>query len=313
MVKFFYVYNWAKDEEALAMLEQRAFFGNSEGQHYVLSDEDIVVNRSPFMKLKMEILYSAAQLEDVATFAKTVDYPENTFRVSSLNNTALGAEPKHEFAQRQLAERTLGNVIAGEPELKHPERHFGIVYVEGQWHFGFLYKAEALWFKHQVKPHSYSTALGTRLARALVNIAAPKPQGLRVIDPCCGIGTVLVEALSMDIPILGRDMNWFVAQGSRKNIAHFGYEGTVELGPIEDVTEHYDVAIIDMPYNLFTSASYEEQLAIVNEARRIANRVVFVAIEPMHTMFDAAGFTIVDEATVLKGNTDFMRLVYVCE
>ena len=66
-----------------------------------------------------------------------------------------------------------------------------------------------------------------------------------------------------------------------------------------------------MPYNLFTSASRDDQLAIVKEARRIADRVVFVAIESMDDMFDEVGFTIVDKANVPKGY--FLRLVYVCE
>lgn len=311
MTKFLYVYTWQADEYELVQLEQRSFFGTSSGESYVLSDVDVVLNRSPFMKTKLTILQSASTLEDIATFAEHVTYDGETFRVLSLNNVAYGEEPKQPFPERQLAERTLGNVIPGEPDLKNADCVFGIMKLHDMWHFGILQKAEAIWLKHQVKPHSYSTALGTRLARALVNIAVPRPEGVTFIDPCCGIGTVLVEALSMDIPILGRDMNWFVAQGSRKNIAHFGYEGTVELGPIEDVTDHYDVAIIDMPYNLFTSASRDDQLAIVKEARRIADRVVFVAIESMDDMFDEVGFTIVDKANVPKGY--FLRLVYVCE
>lgn len=313
MMNFFYMYSWAKDEVELAHLEQRHLLNDANGQNYVLTTTNVDVNRSPFVKIKLSILCEAETLAEIVTFAEQMVYDEATFRVLSLNNVALGEEPKHAFTQRQEAERTLGNVIAGEPDLKHPQCTFGIVFVEGLWRFGRVEKADAIWLAHQVKPHSYSTALNTRMARALVNIAAPQPQGLRVIDPCCGIGTVLVEALSMDIPILGRDMNWFVAQGSRKNIAHFGYEGTVELGPIEDVTEHYDVAIIDMPYDLFTSASHEEQLAIVVEARRIADRVAFVAIESMHDMFDTAGFTVLDEARVTKGNSSFSRLLYVCE
>lgn len=311
MTNFLYVYTWHEDEYELVQLEQRSFFGKSDGNSYVLSDVDVALNRSPFIKTKLTILMSGESIEAIVPFAEQVTYEGETFRVLSLNNVEIGDEPKHPFPERQVVERTLGNVIPGEPDLKHADCVFSVVKVNGLWHFGVLEKAEAIWLKHQVKPHSYSTALGTRLARALVNIAAPRPDGLTLIDPCCGIGTVLVEALSMDIPILGRDMNWFVAQGSRKNIEHFGYEGTVELGPIEEATGHYDVAIIDMPYNLFTSASYDQQFAIVKEARRLADRVVFVAIEPMDDMFKEAGFTIVDQANVPKGY--FLRLVYVCE
>ena len=125
----------------------------------------------------------------------------------------------------------------------------------------------------------YSTALSTRDARAVANIAVPNPSGVRVIDPCCGIGTVLVEALSMGIDIVGRDINPLVVGGSRENIAYFGLEGVVTLGPISDVVENYDVAIIDMPYNLFTHITADEQLDIVKQARRFAKKVVIVTIK----------------------------------
>ncbi|GAA3334615.1 hypothetical protein GCM10020331_103270 [Ectobacillus funiculus] len=71
------------------------------------------------------------------------------------------------------------------------------------------------------KPHSYSTSLSTRVARAVANIAVPDPTGIKAIDPCCGIGTVLVEALSMGINIVGSDINPLVLPGARENIAHF--------------------------------------------------------------------------------------------
>src|SRR5699024_12707447 len=78
------------------------------------------------------------------------------------------------------------------------------------------------------------------MARAIANIAVPYPNGVTAIDPCCGIGNVLVEALSMEIDIVGRDINPLVTRGSRENIAYFGYTCDVTTGPIADVTDHYD-------------------------------------------------------------------------
>ena len=127
----------------------------------------------------------------------------------------------------------------------------------------------------------------------------------------CGVGTVLVEALSMEIDITGRDMNWFVTSGSRKNIAHFCYNGEVQLGPIEDIVEHYDVAIIDMPYNVFIHSDSDSLQSIVTSARRIADHVLFVTVEPMDDLLKVAQFTVVDRAIVRKGN--FSREVLLCE
>src|SRR6185369_6412097 len=97
----------------------------------------------------------------------------------------------------------------------HPERVFGIVIIGGRWYFGTYMESEAVWFHHVKKPRSYSTSLSTRVARAVANIAVPNPDGVKAIDPCCGIGTVVVEALSMGIDIVGRDINPLVVIGSR--------------------------------------------------------------------------------------------------
>src|SRR5699024_10248026 len=152
----------------------------------------------------------------------------------------------------------------------------------------------AVWLQHVNKRQSYSTALGTRMARAIANIAIPYPNGVTAIDPCCGIGNVLVEALSMEIDIVGRDINPLVTRGSRENIAYFGYTCDVTTGPISEVSKHYDVATIDLPYNIFIHTSSEEQLAILNNPRRIADKVVVVTIDNVNQLANASVFMITD-------------------
>ncbi|WP_192892969.1 TRM11 family SAM-dependent methyltransferase [Planococcus salinus] len=68
------------------------------------------------------------------------------------------------------------------------------------------------------------------MARAVANIAVSEPAGVKAIDPCCGIQTKLVEALSMGIDIVRRDINPIVIHGSRENIAYFGLTGKVDSG-----------------------------------------------------------------------------------
>jgi tRNA G10 N-methylase Trm11 len=172
-------------------------------------------------------------------------------------------------------------------------------------------KNEPIWFQHMKKPRNYSIALGTRLARAAVNIAIPKTLGITAIDPCCGIGTVVIEALSMGIHIVGRDLNPHIIQGARANTAHFGYETELTLGDICDVHSSYDVAILDMPYNLFSSTTPEEQLSLLQHTRRFANKVVIITIETMDEMIAEAGFVITDRCVAKKRS--FSRQIIVCE
>src|SRR4029453_2001960 len=105
------------------------------------------------------------------------------------------------------------------------------------------------------------------------NIAVPSPSGKTAIDPCCGIGTVLVEALSMGIDIVGRDINLFVIRGTLANLAHFEFKTDVVCGDIADITSHYDAAIVDMPYNHYSRTTPEAQLSLLRNARRIASKM----------------------------------------
>lgn len=309
---FIYTYTQHTDEHDLCMLEMRSFFGFDVTSTVLRSSIEIDPSRSAFMKERLDIMYEGDNLEEISRQVEQYDLGGSTFRVVSLNTTDLDTTKKIGHPERRKIEREIGLRVNGTPDLVNPPANtFGIVLLDGKWYFGKLVESESVWFLHQKKPHMYSTALSTRVARAVANIAIPHPKGVRAIDPCCGIGTVLVEALSMDINIVGRDINPRVVLGSRKNIAHFELEGTVEIGPIAEVVDDYDVAIIDMPYNLFTHITPEEQLEILKEARRFTKKVIVVTIETIDHMLEEAGFVITDRCVAKKGH--FHRQVLVCE
>lgn len=309
---FIYTYTQHTDEHDLCMLEMRSFFGFDVTSTVLRSSIKIDPSRSAFMKERLDIMYEGDSLEEISQQVEQYDLGDSTFRVVSLNTTDLGTTKKVGHPERRKIEREIGLRVNGTPDLVNPPVNtFGIVLLDGKWYFGKHVESESVWFLHQKKPHMYSTALSTRVARAVANIAIPHPKGVRAIDPCCGIGTVLVEALSMGINIVGRDINPRVVLGSRKNIAHFELEGTVEIGPIAEVVDDYDVAIIDMPYNLFTHITPEEQLEILKEARRFTKKVIVVTIETIDHMLEEAGFVITDRCVAKKGH--FHRQVLVCE
>ncbi|PFJ17081.1 RNA methyltransferase [Bacillus cereus] len=306
-----YTFAFREEERSLCYLEMRSFFGMESHVNILKSDIKIEPSRSPFIKERIEVMYEGDDLESILEQVEQIDLAGATFKVIFVKINDLDKENKIEYGERRLIERDLGMHIEGEADVRNPERVFGIVPLGGRWYFGHYKESEAVWYHHIKKPRSYSTSLSTRVARAVVNIAVPNPDRVRAIDPCCGIGTVVVEALSMGINIVGRDINPLVVIGSRENIAHFGFEGTVIKGPIEEITENYDVAIIDMPYDLFTHATPEDQLSILSNARRIAKKVVVVTMETMDDMIHEAGFEITDRCITKKGT--FSRQILVCE
>ena len=311
MSLYVYTYGWRPEETELCRMEMRAFFAQDTAENVLISHVKVEPSRSPFIRARLAVQFEAANVDELCERVTTLELGEKTYRVVSLNDVALSTTAKWGHTKRRAVERQLALAIEGEPDLTSPDITFGVVQLGDVYYFGKLVEGEAVWLKHQDRPQQYSTALSTKVARALVNIAVPDVKEKRVIDPCCGVGTVLVEALSMGVNITGRDMNWFVTSGSRKNIAHFGYHGEVQLGPIEDVTDYYDVAIIDMPYNVFTLSDSASLQSIVTSARRIADRVLFVTVEPMDDMLKVAHFTVVDRAVVRKGS--FSREVLLCD
>lgn len=309
--KFIYTYIHHPDEYELRRMEMRALFGYDTEDNYIISERCIDPSRSPFMEDRLEVFYEANSIEELEQLVKELTIHGNTYKVVCLNKMDIGKTKKIHHPERRKIERQIGLSINGEPDLSNPAIIFGLLNINGRWYFGKATKAQSIWRKHLHKPSSYSTALSTRVARAIVNIAIPEPTGIRAIDPCCGIGTVLIEALSMNVDIVGRDISPFVCMGARKNIAYFGYETTVTKGSIADVAEHYDVAIVDLPYNIYSHLSLEEEYNIIRHARRIADRVLFVAIKPIEDLVQKAGFEIKDHAVAKKSN--FIRHILLCE
>ena len=309
--EYIYTYAYTPDEESLCHLEMRSFFEEDTFLKVLKSPIAINPSRSPFMKERIDVLFDGDELSDILKQVEAINMQESTFKVIFVKINDLISSEKVEYQQKREIEREIGMIIEGEADVHSPDVTFGLVPFGGRWYFGYYVKSEPVWLHHLKKPREYSTALSTRVARAVANIAVPNPVGVKAIDPCCGIGTVLVEALSMGIDIVGRDINPLVVLGSRENIAHFGFQGDVDLGPIAEVENNYDATIIDMPYNLYTHATPEDQLSILKHARPFSKKLVVVTIENIDHMIEEAGFKILDRCVAKKGI--FSREILVCQ
>ncbi|WP_217594467.1 TRM11 family methyltransferase [Cohnella sp. GbtcB17] len=307
-----YIYTYAahEDERSLCRLELRAFFGVDPKLPVFKSDVAIDPSRSPFIRERIEATYEGDSVDDLSI--RLADMPElrESFKVTFVKTNDLTVAEKMTYEDQREIERKIGMRIKGKADMRNPQRRFGVVTVGGRWYFGPYVKNRAEWLTHTDKPRQYSMALPARVARAVANIAVPRPAGIAAIDPCCGIGTVLVEALSMGIDIVGREINPQLATGARENLAYFGLQGEIVLGPIAEANAGYDAAIVDLPYNHVSRITAREQLSILKHARRIANRVAVVSIEPIDDMLAAAGFAIADRGFVKKGA--FRRDVMLC-
>lgn len=320
--KYVYVFACHEDEQALCELELRTLLGADMGVRYAVSARKVEPSRSPFLKLRMDVIFEADSLEELASQLSTLTVRGATFKVVfAETDTAV------DYDRQRSVERELGMRLRGKAQMRSPEIWYAVTELGGRWLFGEGSYGEAIWLRHQQKPQNYSTALGTRLARAVVNIAVPVVAGKRVIDPCCGIGTVLVEAMSMGIDIVGYDMNPLAVRGARVNLDHFGMPNVVEIADMRRLAPHaddaaageapqlgtpssYDALILDMPYNLCSKLPEDEKLEMLQSASRLAMRAVIVTTEEIDLLLAEAGFEIEARCTVKKGN--FCRHIIVC-
>lgn len=306
---YIYTFTCHEDELSLCQLEMRSLFGFHEEANILESTVQIDPSRSPFIKDRIDVIYKANSLDELVQRVSGFKV-EKTFKVILIEHTHTTGLQKIGFEGRRKIEREIGLQLSGQVDLQKPDLLFAVIKGRDHWFLGNYKKSESIWLFHQKKPNHYSTALSTRVARAVVNIAVPTITDKKVIDPCCGAGTVMIEALSMGIDIEGSDLNPLVTQLARENIAHFGYKGKVTLRDIRDVTEIYDVAIIDMPYNLCSVLEPEVQLEMLQNAREFARKVVVITIETIDSLIERAGFIISDRCVAKKGS--FTRQILVC-
>ena len=309
--QYVYTYSRHTDEFDLCRLEMRAFFNTDSNENFIFSDVRIDPSRSPFMKERLEVLFTGDSIQKIADYVSSFSDNGQRFLIRCLNTIQLGTTAKIAHPDRRNVERTIGLAMPGEADLVQPDILYGVVQIGSQFLFGYLTESVSVWRQHVKKPEMYSTALSTRVARAVSNIAVPHPEGMTAIDPCCGIGNVLVEALSMGIDMVGRDINPLAVLGSRKNIEYFGLRGDVTHGPIEEANGHYHAAVIDMPYNLYTHVTRQQQASILNSARALTDKLVIVTIESMDDLLIDAGFEILDRCIAKKAY--FEREIVVCQ
>jgi tRNA (guanine10-N2)-dimethyltransferase len=305
--EYLYVINYPTFERELALLEIRSLFGMHIEKKYFYSDRHIPPSRSIFIKACISILFRAGSLDDLVDLLalNSVRYEQFKFVRFSVVGGGLG------YRQWLHSAAALGAVIEGEVDMYTAEHLLGVTCLEGQWVFGVYESCDSSWTAHDLKPHTYSNALSVRTARSLVNIAVGPTTDTSLVDPCCGIGTVVIEAASMGIDVKGYELNWSIADKANKNLIYFGFDRLVTKQDMHEITETYQAAILDLPYGIFTHSTPQKQQALIKSLRHIAERCVIITFEDMDKIIEDAGFTIIDRATVNKGQ--FTRIIRVCE
>lgn len=307
MKKYLYIYNYSPNEQELCEMEFKQIFHEEMTSKYFLTNQDFDYQRSVYIKGKLHIRYMNQDFDKIIKDIEKDQLTYYGFKVIYLKNeiTQVDYQDSLEKCKR------VAFPIAGSVDMKHPQVIIAITKIYEQWLVG-IYENDMVWSLRYEKPHSYSHSLNIRDARTLVNIAVGHQKQLSMVDPCCGIGTVVLEALSMGLNIRGYDINRYVSYQARLNLEHFGYDPLlIEKKDIHDLKLNFDVAIMDIPYGVYSPFTYEEQVSLLYAASKIARRLVLVSHIMMEKELENVGYRIIDRCHIQKGN--FIRYITLCE
>ena len=307
-----YIYSFIYDytESGLSKLESWYLFGKEDNNKQLFSEIEVEPSHSAFIKKRLDVALSSKEYPALIEAIKKENLRIDGFKVEYL--VFEGDTTAYDERLKKLTD--IGYSIEGEPDYYKPLVTYALCYFEGTWCFGLVHKNNYKWKEHKKKPFSFSNSIHVNIAKALINIAAGTNKEAKLLDACCGVGTILLEACFAGKNIEGNDINWKVCRQARLNLAHFNYKARVYRSDVKDMENNYDAAIIDLPYNLFSSADKTTFLHIISSAAQVAKRLVIVSTTDIKEIIRSTGLTLLNSCSVGKRvSPKFNRMVWVCE
>jgi hypothetical protein len=281
----------------LAQAELRALTGADLRRGRVaLSPVGCDIARAAYVAQCGEILAEAPTVPELVKAVADLRLKAEGFRIAVKR---LG--PVTDLTPSGVISRSLADVITGAPNLSHPRVEFQALCDAEDWRFLRILSAARRGYQRQAKrPYHFSYALPARAARALVNlVAAP---GDTLVDPCCGVGTCLLEACEMGIRATGFDLSPATVSNARANLRHMKYSCPVECKDARTLEGYYDAAVLDFPYGHASHVDENLPAEVLAHVARRVWRLGVVLGAPGEELFARLGLKVLDSARVRKHN-----------
>lgn len=277
-----------------------------EADGFASTSDIAAVSRAAYLRFGARAIAHAETLDELLAQISSSRFPTEDFRIEL---TRLSDAPKLSKTSELETIIAVADAMDAYPNLKSPTHRFALVIrKEGLWFGEIVAEPDRSWERHDGKPYRTSSSLPSRLSRALVNLIS-KP-GEVVLDPCCGTGSILLEAVAIGATAHGADNNPRMVGMSRANLAHFGYSATVEFADARVWARRGDAVVTDLPYGKNSLTTEENLRGILNHAATLAPKGVFVAGADISDWLTAAGYGDVRVYSAAK-STGFVRHVHV--
>jgi tRNA (guanine10-N2)-dimethyltransferase len=221
----------------------------------------------------LDLFVSNATHEDIAKAAAETDFkavlkPGESFvvRINRIRNYADQALNTMEL-EGKLGKQILNSTPGTKVSLKNPDKTFIGIITDDKLVLGLkLTDITSKTFSERrprKKPFFHPSAMPSKMARCMVNLAHGKAESL-VLDPFCGTGTSLIEASYIGCCAVGVDAQKRMILGTRKNLRYFNIsaEGLVLADSRNPPFFKMDCVVTDPPYGRSSSTlnSTTEQL-----------------------------------------------------
>lgn len=291
---YVYLIHCLDEELELAQLEAWAFTGGAPAGRLVHSPATVSVNHAAYLRYCVDIEARGCGLEELVNDCRASGMAYEDFRIE-----VLQLPPRQEISGSQVT-LAVANAVTGRPRLAEPQVTLAVVIADAGWYCGRLLSVgRNRWRRGMHRPHHFSSALPQRMSRALANIAASP--GETLLDPCCGIGTVLMEALDAGIVAYGVDQNGPMLKLVAENLGYLGLPRRLVRADARQLTGHFDGAVLDLPYGRNLVGNSRLWRELIAPLRHLATRSVIVAPQPLDGLLEDSGLRLVKSARVPKG------------
>jgi tRNA G10 N-methylase Trm11 len=261
------------------------------------------IGRAAYVQKGLEVLAEAPSLDGLVDAVAGVHFEAEEFRIDVHDpSSRLG------LATTDVA-TAIADVIPFGPNLKRPRHRFVVVATDEDLRFAqVVSETDAAYRVHDSKPWTTSSSLDARFARGLVNLV---PDASSILDPCCGAGSIVLEAASLGLDAHGVDWKPAMVGMTGENVAHFDYSATVERADSREHQRPCDAIVTDLPYGHAIDADEIVIREILAQGVENAALGVYVAPTDITVWLRAAGYTDVEVTTVRKraGFTRWIHLV----
>jgi tRNA (guanine10-N2)-dimethyltransferase len=307
---YIYSFNYDYHHTELCKLESRQIFDEVVRDKLLFSNIKVDPSISSFIKNRFEISISADSYSRLLDKLKEENICCQGFKAEYM---LLEGDPT-EYTERLKKLKDIGTLIEGKPDVQNPSIIYSLCNSNDIWYFGVLVKRNTDWRKHKNKPYSFSNSLCIHIAKTLASVASKGNKTTKLLDACCGVGTVLLEACYAGLSIEGCDINLKSIKHTKQNLEHYKYTSNVYCMDIKDLTQKYDAAIIDLPYNLYSYSDDVITSNIIESTVKLSSRIVIVSKSDIEAVIKKSGLKIIDFCTVEKrGRSTFTRSIWVCE